>query len=42
MKSDPALAARLRKRLGDPGTVEKALAPRSKAGRARLQAVLKP
>lgn len=41
MKSDPDFGARLRKRLEDPAVSEKALAPRSKSGRARLEALLK-
>jgi precorrin-2 dehydrogenase / sirohydrochlorin ferrochelatase len=41
LKADPALAQALRKRLSEPGVVERALAPRSKLGRSRLQALLK-
>jgi siroheme synthase-like protein len=42
MKADPELKARILRRLGDPAVVARALAPKSKDGRRRLQALLKP
>jgi precorrin-2 dehydrogenase/sirohydrochlorin ferrochelatase len=42
MKSDPEFKARLLKRLLAPGVLSRVLAPRSAAGRRRLQSLLKP
>lgn len=42
MKSDPEFKARLLKRLLAPGVLTRILAPRSAAGRRRLQSLLKP
>jgi siroheme synthase-like protein len=42
MKADPALKERLVGRVTEPANVARALAPRSKAGRERLQRLLKP
>jgi siroheme synthase-like protein len=42
MKSDPVYKARVVKRLADPATVARVLAPRSKSARQRLEALLKP
>ena len=42
MKSDPGYKARLLKRLLAPGVLSGILAPRSAAGRRRLQSLLNP